>query len=310
MNTFFTIIPIFLLIGLGFILRANNIVKANWVKILNNFVYYVSLPAVIIYSFATLKWSEPGVGTLLWVNLAALAFSTLIITLLLHFSRLDKKTQAVMFLVATVGNTVYLGVPLVQSVLPGIADSNTDAVITAVGVIQLVAALIVAFIMIEYYFLKSKNARFIIQKLIANPLILAIIVGAFLALTGWPKWLDSSIGISLRLLSATASPVALFALGAFLYGHDLKKHLGRLGFISALKLIILPFIFALFTLYLGVTGEGRAVTILMAGMPVAVTAFVLAETYKLDKSFTAAAMLATTLASMVVIPILVFLARQ
>lgn len=186
---FNAVLPIYLLVVLGYILRRHNIIKAKWVTILNSFVYFVSLPALIIYSFTSYSWSESGVISLVGYNLLFLLIATTLVVLLLKTLPINKKDKAVILLAASVGNTVYLGIPLTNNVL-GNQSGDLNGLVTAIGVVQLVGAMLFALIAFEYVFLGSKNFKFITRHILKNPLIIAVIIGIALSLFTWPNWLD------------------------------------------------------------------------------------------------------------------------
>ncbi len=300
MNTFLAIIPIFLVIVAGYGLRALHIVKPSWISALNGFVYYVALPALIIQSFTGLAWREPAVGQALLANLGLVVVSAIVLATSLRLSRLSRKLQAAIFLVGLVGNTVYLGIPVAAATLP----TNQPSLTAAISTVQLVASMVVALIAIEWIFLGSRNASRITGSLIRNPLMIALALGLILSFVPLPSSLNTFLNPALKLLAVTASPVALFALGAFLHGHARPRQLGLILTASSIKLIALPLL-ALFLLpFLGMHTAGLAPSVLLAAMPTAVTAFVLAETYKLDRQFAAAVMVATTIISLVTLPLI------
>lgn len=304
MGTFLTILPIFLIIALGYGLRARNIVKASWVKPLNSFVYNVGLPALIVYSFATLQWRELLAGRLLGYQLLIVVVTAVLIAILVRALPMNNKDRAAIYLAAMLGNTVYLGIPLVSSALPGVVTTDVTSITTAVGVVQLVASLLVGLVGIEYVFLGTRDIRFITKHLIINPLTLSIVAGFALAFLGWPQWLDRSIGVPLKMLAGTASPLALFALGSFLYGHKINRKQSRLGLAVGLKLIGVPLIAWAVMVAAQIFSTERNITVLMMSMPTAVTAFVLADTYELDTTFVASVMMVSTIASVVAVPVI------
>ncbi len=109
------------------------------------------------------------------------------------------------------------------------------------------------------------------------------------------------------MLAATASPVALFALGSFLKGHKLKKHKTVIFAGLVVKLILLPIIAYIALRLTSLQPPYSQIFLLMAGMPTAVTAFVIAEKYSLDRTVVAGAMLATTVLSVVSVQLLSYL---
>jgi malonate transporter len=300
LNTILAILPIFLIIAAGYVLRSFNVVKSNWISVLNRFVYYIALPAIIISSITGTHWSEHGVAPLLAWNLLGLLAFTAIVIGILKLAKLSSKRQAEIFLFAIVGNTVYLGLPVARAAVAGAMSEST---LVAVGVTQLVAALVISLLAIEYVFLGTRDLVFVGKHLARNPLIIAIAIGFVLAIIGYPHWISLWLDKPLSMLGATASPVALFAMGAFIHGKWLKRDQNLLVGASALKFILLPWIMWLALSRSGQPVIAQHVSVLLAGMPVAVTAFALAEAYKLDEVWVAASMLLTTVLSVATIPI-------
>lgn len=304
MNSLMAILPVFIIILAGYALRALHVVKPSWVSALNGFVYYVALPALIIQSFAAIRLTDSTISRGLLANLGVVVLIAVVLACVLKLSKLSNKLQATIFLTVLVGNTVYLGIPVVSASLP---DASLT-IVAAVGAVQLVAAMIISLIAIEWLFLKSRNNKRITMSLIQNPLIISLAIGIIFSFVRLPTLAGSLIAPALKVLAATASPLALFTLGAFLQGHTKPKRLGLLLSTGASKLVITPLIFLYMLPFLGVTQLTNLHTsIILAAMPTAVTAFVLAETYKLDQEFAAGAMVTTTILSLITLPIIISL---
>lgn len=288
---FLNIIPIFVLVVVGYLLRRFNIIKLSWTKTLNNFVYFVSLPALIISGFSGLAWSNTATLNLLAQNTLIIVVFSVLVTLLLLILPIKSKQRAVILLGATMGNTVYLGVPLVSNLLP------ESPIITAVGVVQLVISMLCALVAIEFVFVGSRNITEIIKRICYNPLLISAIVGVSLSFIDFSSDYDGFVRIPIQMIATTASPLALIALGSFLYAHKPNKNWLQVIFATSLKLLGLP-IFAYFVMhYIGQSAYSSNVTVLMSCMPVAVTAFVISEKYNLDTQFAAMTMLVSTIAS-------------
>lgn len=304
MGTFLAILPIFLIIALGYVMRARGVIKASWVKPLNSFVYNVGLPALIVYSFATLQWKQVLAGRLLGAQVIIVCVVAILAAICIRALPIKPKEQAAIYLAVLLGNTVYLGIPLVDSALPGVVTTDVTSITTAVGVVQLILSLLAGLIGLEFVFSRSRNMGFVARHIIMNPLTLSILVGLVVALLGWPQWLDRSIGVPLKMLAGTASPLALFALGSFLYGHTINRKQTHLTLAVGLKLIAAPLVAWCVMVAMQLYSIDRNITVLMMSMPTAVTAFVLADTYELDTTFVASVMMVSTIASVVAVPVI------
>lgn len=306
MSPFIAVLPVFLLVVVGYVLRAFSVVKQSWIKVLNGFVYYVSLPALIVNSLVKTSWQGSGIGTTLLVSLLILLITASVVILALKILPLTSKEKSVVFVGAIIPNTVYLGVPLVSRLLDQKGLILQQEIIVLLSVVLLVGGMLAALIGIEFVYLKSKNTKLIVKKFSKNPLVLAIATGLLFGLMGWPSWLNDSVGKTLEMLAQTASPVALFVLGSFLYGKSLHKKKYVVATAVAGKLIFMPAITlgVLYAFDLPMKNTEYRSLLLMAAMPTAVTAFVISDLYELDKTVTAATMLLSTAASVVLVPFL------
>ncbi len=273
---------------------------------LSSFVYYVSLPALIIYSFTTVSWSENDIISLIAYNLLFMLLAAFIVIAILAFLPFSRKTKAVILLAATVGNTVYLGIPLTDSAITGSINSDINSLITTVGVVQLVGGLTLALVVFEFYYFGTKKAGFIVKQIMHNPLIISAVFGVAISLAGgWPEWTEQVLVVPLKMIATTASPIALLALGSFMYGHKFRKsRLPQLSVVLVLKMAVVPLVAWMVMLFSNQPSPNFEITILMAAMPVAVTVFVMAEMYKLDVQFAAMTLLASTVVSVVTITVL------
>ena len=126
--------------------------------------------------------------------------------------------------------------------------------------------------------------------MIANPLVIAVLAGLLFSASGLilPK-IPQQFG---SLLAGAAAPVALFALGATLFGQPVRAAAAEVSTISLLKLILHPLLVALF--FLGVPGQEPIwvkVAILSSCLPVAANVFMLANHYGAYTGRTASAIL-------------------
>jgi hypothetical protein len=301
MNTFFATLPIFLIIAAGYILTRNRIAENRWVNPLNNFVYFIALPALIILSLMKLDLSTSSLQLTLLAStvislIAALLFAG--ISVCLPF---PTKTRVTIFLTAILGNSIFLGIPLAQVMTPDISKE----VITTVSVVFFTTALVSSLIIIEIWLRKSRSGGHIAESLIKNPIIVALAVGLILAIIPIPKTAADFIATPLQLLAQTASPLALFALGGFLTRHRFtRSHWLSITIASGLKLTVLPLFFIALLGLTTLDGASIELQTLLAATPTAVTAFVLTEKYKLSSELAGAVMLTSTVISVVSIPLL------
>ena len=302
MNIFFITLPIFLIIAAGWLMRKLNIVKESWMSVLNGFAYYVSLPALIIASFWDINFlDKKSLEIILW-SLSAVFIFSLIVFLLLSFLKINKNLKAAIFLSATVGNTVYMGFPLVNMAF----GENYLSQGVLIGVIYLVVPLLISIFAIRHWHNNDHSLSGQLKDFFKNPLMISVFAGIVLSFINFDIAGINSVKKAFAMVGATASPVALFTLGEFLYGKFLKKDLGLVFSVSFLKLVLFPLAVAFAPLYFFNRIEFEILT-LLSSMPVAVTTFVIAEKFHLDKDLVGNSIFVSTIFSFLVIPLILFL---
>jgi len=202
------------------------------------------------------------------------------------------------------GNTAYLGIPYVGSVL-GEAGS---------GLASLSASIHVSlFMLIGPVVLlawspgdESIPPGEIFRRVVKQPLLWAPLVGLGLRL------LEPSTGEAVRSViepfGKAAGPVALFLLGLYLRVHvgDLRNAAGGVSALLGMKLIAYPLITVGLVLamhqFMGLSElEGR-VLLIQSAMPVAITTFALAQEFDRGQRTVASGIVLSTLIALAILP--------
>lgn len=283
----FKILPLFLIIGIGSILRITKIAKGSWVSDLNNFAYYVGFPALIFNSFISLKNLNLNI---FFISSIILVIITLIFFLILKNLKMKKKISNTYLVCGLTGNVAYLGFPVLTALIP-----NSEGSVSLI-----VASYLLVLFTLVLYLIDNKKGIDEIKKLIKNPLLISIVLGLFFAKTNVtiPNFIDTSV----KMLANSASPVALTALGIFIvqkikFDSSMKHAL----IITGIKLILLPLTFFFISKFYF---PSYSILILEAAMPVAITPFALSERYPLDKKIIVYSLLISTIFSVVTLPII------
>lgn len=294
----FIVLPIFGLVYAGYFFRKIKICTDEWVHVLNQFVYYVSLPAIISVSFWQINVREPMFWSIVGANTGAvLAYALVLFCVLeiLPWKRGNLKAAA--FMVGIVGNTVYIGFPL-------LADAFGKTLLPysiAAATVHLVLGLILSILAVEFWVIKSKRASAYIVDFFKNPFFTSLAVGVFLSLINFKGPVADMIQKPIFMLGATASPLALFALGGFLHSKFVPHYLSRSVVLTVVKLAVFPALVWFFVRLLGLGADFTAISVIVASMPSAVTAFVIAEKYHLDNELVANTILLSTAVSVLTI---------
>lgn len=283
-------VPLFLIIALGALLRRGGVLTETGIHALNRIVYAVALPAIIFSSFARIDWGESSVRTTLIANMAILAVFALGVLVLLALLRVDRSLRGSLAACAIVGNTVYLGFPIGTQFL-GAAHAP---VFFAAATPHLVLGIAFSVLIIEYYSLGVHDPRRFFLDFFRNPLIIALALGMVF---GTLRLAEGAFGGVLRpvdMLAATASPLALLTLGAFMVGKFSLTHVRETVLVLVLKLGALPLAVAGASVLFGFGGPSFSASIIAAAMPTAVTVFSVADRYRSGTALVANAILLST----------------
>ena len=195
-------------------------------------------------------------------------------------------TQGSFSLAAMLGNTGYIGYPVVL-LLPQLGVGVFgwalfyDALGTLLGSYGLGA--ILATEMGGHHRLQPRpQSRQWLTRLRAvaqNPIILAFGLGLVLKAIALPAWLDQG----LYQFAWAIVVLSLMLMGLRIQQLSSWQHLHRATVAVAIKMLVLPLAVGIGLTLLGVDGAPRLVMILQAGMPCAFSNLVLAEAYDLDR---------------------------
>jgi predicted permease len=134
-----------------------------------------------------------------------------------------------------------------------------------------------------------------LRRLAVNPLILAIVAGFAVALTGMP--LPAPMARTISMLASASAAVALFVIGGSLVGLGVGKLRDEVAPVAIGKLIVHPFAVFVFLLLLPPIDQTlRAAAVAYASMPMLSIYPILAQKYGRE-GFCAATLLVTTLLS-------------
>jgi len=208
---------------------------------------------------------------------------------------------------ASWGNVGYLGVPLC---LAAFGDAGLPPAMLAVIVTSVIAWVFgVMLIELEVVaghgpILAFLNTAWNVAR---NPLPVSIALGLVWSALALP--LPVPVEKGLDLLGAAASPCALFAIGLFLSDKSLHRGLGEAGLATLIKLLLQPLLAAaLLPLFVDLESVAGQAMLVMAALPTAANAFVLARQFDVQvEQNTASVLFSTAFSALTVSALLVWL---
>ena len=286
-----TVIPILLLIGMGFLSRKMGFLKSGDERVLSAYVYYFALPALFFVNMVETNFTEE---TLRFIFAGVIpifvVFTTY--TLLYLIFRFSKNTLYLLILSTVFGSLAFFGIPFIMFAFPTEGEHLATLSAASIAIIGVTISITV----LELYKLEKstiwKGLEHVAKRLSKNPLIISILSGILLSLIG--IGIPSPISTSLHMLGRTTSTVAMFMLGVFLYGRK-YTNIVRAFELSLLRIIFLPVVALLTTMLFSLPDVERSILVLMHGMPVAISMIVLSERYDFYKETIASLILVSSL---------------
>jgi malonate transporter and related proteins len=287
------VLPIFLVIGLGFAASAARVLGERTADGLSDYVFVVAIPILLFRTLATapLPDVQPwaywlayfAALSVVWMAMAAIAS---------RIFGIAGPEKVIMGFSAAQANTVFIGIPLI---LRAYGDAATVPIFMLLAV-HLPLTMAVATLLVE----RDGNAqglwRGMARKLASHPIIVGILAGAMYRLSGLP--MPDIASSSLKIIADTAAPTALFALGMTLRRYGLSADPGPLAVAAALKLAVQPalvYLLAFHVLSMPPVWAGAAV--LFAACPSGVNGYLLAQRYRMGVANASAAIAVTTILS-------------
>ncbi len=314
MTIFNVVIPIFAIIVCGYIAGYTGIVPKAGAKTLNNYVFYIALPALLFLSTATAPIKQLMNWSFIAINLGGILASFLIALMISKFIFKTPITSASLYgMNASYGTTGYMGIPLVIAAFGNevALPAALATLIHNVPVITIVlfvgeSALVMANAQERKYSLNTLWS--IVKPVLTSPLTISVIAGIIVALLEFN--LPTAILTFSQLLANASGSTALFAIGLGLVGQftfmgngDFSK--AEVAIIVWLKLFFQPMVtFILFMYVFDVEPLWGVISIIMAALPVGAGVFVFAQKYEQMMKQTLTAILVSIFISVITLSII------
>lgn len=267
----------------GILLRKSGRFPKNTPQVLNGFVIYLSLPALVLVQMTNfLKTTSLNVDGLLPVLMPWLLFavSTGFFTLLGRKLKWGSRKTGALILTAGLGNTSFVGFPILEALL------GREALQIGVLIDQLGSFLVLSTVGLVVAAMASGrrlHGRILALRIMTFPPLLAILLSVGWSVTN-PEGTELLMQI-LEKISVTLVPLALVSVGFQLDLEPavLEKRKWPLVMGLCFKLILAPLIFVgIYSLLIPTHSLGFLVTILESAMAPMITAAVIAADFELD----------------------------
>ena len=292
-----TIIPIFLVISVGWLARKKHFMPDGFLGPANRLVYYLAIPAMIFRAISRASFHEEFNLKVLLITLLCVFAVFLTAWILTTATGMAKKLRGTFIQSAFHGNLGYIGLAVVFYYLgdSGLAKGGIFA--GFIMILQNILAVVTLQLHSDRSNKKGGAVLENLRRIVGHPVILSALGGILFSLSEIP--LPVIADRSLAILSGMALPLALLLIGASLSFELIKARIRDVLSVSLFKLVVMPglgvFLFKLFS----IPASDYLPAFILLAAPTATLTYVMAKEMKGDSDFAVAAISGCTMLSAV-----------
>jgi malonate transporter len=296
------VLPVFGLIALGYFAAKIGLVSERAGDGLADYVFALAVPALIFRTLSETNAVLDGSPWGYWISYfagVAVVWTMGMIAARRIFDR-DARESVVHGFCSAQSNTIFLGIPLILQAY-GEAGAVPLFLLLAVHLPLMMAA---ASLMIEAADRRDDGFRLklFVKTLATHPILLALLAGVIAQIFGVRA--PAVVKPILDGLSASASPVALVAMGLALSRYGFTSDPKAAAVTTALKLLLHPLlVFALAHYVFALEPVFTGVAVLFAALPSGVNGYLLAARYKTGVRLASNAIAMSTALSVVTVAV-------
>ena len=269
------LILLILCFAAGVLLHRFKRMPVNTPTVLNSFIIHISLPALTLLSVHGLKISG-NVGLMAAMAWIYFGLSAGFFRLVGYWLKLPRPTVGALILTGGLGNTAYVGLPMIESYY-GHQGLASGIIVDQLGSFLVLSTLGITFAGI--YSSGRPSMGEMAKRVFLFPPFIALVIALVLIPVNYPEWFT----VVLKRLSDTMAPLALLAVGFQLRLGHLAGNGRNLAIGLSFKLVLAPLVlFLLYVPLLGAHGQAIQITLFQAAMPPMITSAILATEHDLD----------------------------
>jgi len=290
------------MLALGMLFARLKLLPANAAEVLNLVVLYVCLPAAVLIYVPRLHVDASLLGVIATPWLLATT-TVALVTLATRAFGFRRDEHAVLLLCVALGNTSFIGYPMVRALL------GEDALPYAVVYDQFGTFVLLStyglYVLAKYGGDAPPTGRQILLRILKFPPVWALLLGLTVMPEQSPPW----IAAAMQKLAEALLPLAMLAVGLSIQLKMPRDEVKPLALGLLLKLIVLPALALPLALLFGLHGDLLQASVLESAMPTMITAGALAIAHNLAPRLAAALVGYGILLSLVTLPAWVWVLR-
>lgn len=295
-----SVLSLFIIMLVGVYGSKKGIITNDLNKGLTDILIKIALPFMIVSSFMftyddTIK---TNVLKTFYYSLGAYAIMGIVSFIMLFPVKNNKKT--VLHFANIFVNTGYVGFPVLNSIF-GAEGIIYGSIFNLFFVIFVWTYGIMLYKgNLEKGYLKNE-----MLSLLFNPSIIAVIIGIIIMV--FDIKIEGALLQSIKSIGTITGPLSMLIIGVILSKVKIKQHLTdwTVYYGIIIKLLFIPLVIYLMSLLTGDSSKAAYSVIIMTAMPASAMTSIFAETYDKEKEFAAIIVSATTLISLITVPLLI-----
>lgn len=280
---------IFLLVGVGFLLKKIRIVNQESQKCITDLVINVILPCNIVKAFCMDFTEQMGreLVTVLILSIAVQAFSVVYGKII--FRKEAEGRRKCLQYGTICSNAGFLGNPVAEGIYGAYGLLLASVFLIPLRIMMWTEGISI--------FSGSKDLKSALKKAAIHPCILACVIGLFLMLTGMR--FPTPVASAISYLGACNTALSMLVIGMILSSMDLKTFFDKTAWVYCIhRLVIIPLFLYLLVGFLPVSSTVRELVVILTAMPAGATTSILAAKYNMEPEFGTKLVICSTLLSL------------
>lgn len=286
------VVPVFVVVFLGWALKKKNIITDSFVNSATTLVFKLALPVLLfkqVYSADLSNIVSPGFALF---AAGAIVGNFLFWFLVIPLFIKDNRQRGAMIHTIYRSNFSILGLPLIFNMF---GEENCGSIIIVLPITVILFNILAVFVL-SYFDKTGEGQRTsplaVLKGIVTNPLIIACVLGVLYKLFALP--MPTMLSTSINYLANLATPVALISIGG---QFDFRSAMGNLKLsltATFLKIVVAPVAIIAIGALCGFRGVELGTLFILFASPTAVSSYIMAKNMNSDAELTGQITLLTT----------------
>lgn len=285
------IAPLCILVGLGYYAKESNMVSKNAFEQMNQIVFKILIPTVLMKSIMETDLSVAFQPKLLAFAIISIFLMCAVLCIIVPKFEKDRKRSGVIIQAIYRSNFVLFGLAIAGNMY-----GSDNVAVTSVLIAFCVPLFnVLSVLILQFYGMESVDVKSLVKGLFTNPMLVGTIIGFVILLFHIP--IPTFLNNAISDIGKMATPLALLVLGGTFEIQSVAKNKKALTAVVCGRLILIPLIFVSIAVLLGYRQVELISLLVLFASPVAVSSFAMALAMDCDGELASQSVLITTIGS-------------